>query len=150
MQPEPGTAESWMQYARADLCLAKTEADGELMRELLCFHAQQAVEKSIKSVLVLFGVAFPRIHSVERLIDLLPGEVDRPAKLLESAQLSEYATTFRYPGAEEPVSEDEYRESTALAQAVVEWAETMIASLPDATSRQPRDSGSVLEEDTEQ
>jgi HEPN domain-containing protein len=36
------------------------------------FHAQQAAEKSIKAVLIHEGVPFPRVHSIERLIDLLP------------------------------------------------------------------------------
>ena len=63
----------------------------------LCFHAQQAVEKSLKAVLVLRGVEFPKSHSLSRLIDLLPANIERDESLVESAKLTAYATTFRYP-----------------------------------------------------
>ncbi len=120
------SVESWLNYARSDLALARVPTTNEIMLETLCFHAQQAVEKSIKAVLIYHDIAFPKIHSIERLINMLPESVEKTDDLMESAQLSAYATTFRYPGIEEPVSESEYKEAIRLAESVLMWAEKII------------------------
>jgi HEPN domain-containing protein len=127
MPPEAGSSSDWLRIARSDLALARVPAQGEILRETLCFHAQQAVEKSLKAVLVDGGVAFPRTHSIERLIDLLPEQILRAPWLMESAKLSIYATTFRYPGEEEALTELEYQEALWLAEEVVRWAEARIS-----------------------
>ena len=131
MLHDPGSPAAWMRYARSDLALARKRDDGEVLLETLCFHAQQAVEKSVKAVLVHFGVDFPRVHSIERLVDLLPPEITRTPELLAAADLSDYATVFRYPGSEEPVSEREYRDAVRLAEAAVRWAEALLAAPDD-------------------
>lgn len=40
--------------------------------DVVCFHAQQSVEKYLKAFLVSESVDFPKPHDVERLIALLP------------------------------------------------------------------------------
>ena len=127
MPPEAGSPADWLRIARSDLALAGIPAQGEILRETLCFHAQQAVEKSLKAVLVDMGVAFPKTHSIERLIDLLPEQILRTPWLMESAKLTIYATTFRYPGEEESLTELEYQEALRLATEVVLWAEVQIS-----------------------
>jgi len=131
MPLEPGSPESWLSYARSDLALARVDASDDLLRDMLCFHAQQAVEKCIKAVLILTGVPFPRVHSIERLTDLLPVSIRRTPELIGSAGLTAYATTFRYPGGEEPTSEEEYQEAVRLAAAVLAWAEEIILAGKD-------------------
>lgn len=122
MQHEPGSPQDWLSHARSDLALAKVSAVGDVLLASLCYHAQQAVEKSIKAVLVSLSLGFPKTHSIERLIDILPDSILRPPELIESARLTAYATTFRYPGVEEPVTEEEYNEALDLAEAVLRWA----------------------------
>jgi len=48
----------WLNRARSDLAMAKTQGSG-IYYEDLCFHAQQAVEKAIKAVLLHSGIRFP-------------------------------------------------------------------------------------------
>jgi HEPN domain-containing protein len=132
MPLEPGSPESWLSYARSDLAVARVPASDQLMKEMLCFHAQQAVEKSIKAVLILAGAPFPKVHSIERLIDLLPDSVMRTPELIESARLTAYATTFRYPGNEEPTTEEEHQEALRLAAAVLAWAEELVEAKGNA------------------
>jgi hypothetical protein len=43
-----------------------------MLLEGLCFHAQQAAEKSIKAVLIDRGVSFPRTHNIRTLLELIP------------------------------------------------------------------------------
>ena len=54
--------------------------------------------KSIKAVLVNRGIAYSKIHIIERLIDLLPEDVSKIPELSQSVKLSVYATVSRYPG----------------------------------------------------
>ena len=123
MPHEPGSPAEWMRFAHSDLAVARQSSTPGVLRETLCFHAQQAAEKSIKAVLIHCGIPFPKVHAIERLIDLLPPEVGRTDELIASAQLTDYATALRYPGHGEPVTKDEYREALRLAEAVVAWAE---------------------------
>ena len=125
MQHKAGSPAEWMRYANGDLALARTQIPG-IMLEILCFHAQQAAEKAIKAVLIEKGVRFSKIHVLERLIDLLPADIPRAADLLASASLTEYASVTRYPGMDEPVSEEAYREAVRLAESVVKWAEDIL------------------------
>jgi HEPN domain-containing protein len=48
MQPEAESAGRWLTCAESDLEAAGLEPRGKLLRETLCFHAQQATEKAIK------------------------------------------------------------------------------------------------------
>lgn len=126
MPHDPDSPETWLRFAESDLALAETRPSERVLLGNLCFHAQQAVEKSIKAVLVLHRVAFPKTHSLARLIDLLPPCVSRTEELLESRALSGYATVMRYPGVAEPPGEEEYRDAVRLATAVCAWAQEAI------------------------
>ncbi|MGE5310527.1 MAG: HEPN domain-containing protein [Nitrospirota bacterium] len=42
----------WMRRARADLALAQMTRQKRIAPEILTFHAQQAVEKALKALLV--------------------------------------------------------------------------------------------------
>ena len=124
----PGSSGDWLRYARADLALARVPLPEGGLYELLCFHAQQAAEKSVKAVLLHYGIEPPRTHNLERLIDLLPTCISRTTVLSQSARLTVYGTAARYPSDVEAVSGEEYQEAFHLAAAVVVWAEKIIAA----------------------
>ena len=126
MSHDADSPQAWLRFAESDLALATARTDDRVLLENLCFHAQQAVEKSIKAVLVLNGIPFPKIHNLEQLIDLLPPDVERTEPLLDSRALSGYATVMRYPGLVEPTSENEYRNALKVAAAVFDWAKQII------------------------
>lgn len=126
MLPDAGSPQTWLRYAESDLALAEAKTDYRVLLEDLCFHAQQVVEKSIKAVLVLRGIAFPKTHNLERLLDLLPADVTPTQELLEARALSGYATVMRYPGAAEAPGEEEYRNALRLATAALDWAKWVV------------------------
>jgi HEPN domain-containing protein len=71
----------------------------EVVDETLGFHAQQAVEKLIKAVLVRNGVAYDRTHNIAYLLTLLDGAgVDPPTGVSQEdlIALSPWAVQFRY------------------------------------------------------
>lgn len=122
----PGSPADWLYRARSDLNLARLSRPEGVLLEDLCFHAQQAAEKSLKAVLVANSVAVPNIHSIRRLLDLLPAKLDIPGEVQDAAGLTDYAVSRRYPGDLEPVDEDEHREAVRLAEAVVSWAAGLV------------------------
>ncbi len=128
MPPEADSPQAWLRFAESDLALAEAAGDKRVLYENLCFHAQQTVEKSLKAVLVLKGVAFPKTHSLELLVDLLPSSVERTKALLESRALSGYATVLRYPGALESATEEEYLNALGLARSIFAWAKRIVES----------------------
>lgn len=122
----PGSAEDWLRYAKSDLELARIEKPEGVLLENLCFHAQQAAEKTLKAVLIFLETDFPRTHNIRTLLDLLPEGVDVPQEVEESAILTDYAVESRYPRSSEPVDDEEYRRVIGLAETVVSWAEKLI------------------------
>jgi HEPN domain-containing protein len=126
MRPEPGSPEEWLEFARSDLALSRCADTPGVLLEPLCFLAQQAAEKSIKAVLIQHAVEFPKIHSIARLLDLLPAGLPRPPEAIPAAELTRYAVNFRYPHGEEPITERKYAEAVRLAEGVVTWAEGLI------------------------
>ncbi|MGC8731945.1 MAG: HEPN domain-containing protein [Halothiobacillaceae bacterium] len=85
--------------------------------DVVCFHAQQVVEKYIKVLPTALQVEFPKTHNIGVLMQLL-GPRHR-IELSESEQdiLTDYATTARDPGfGDIPLSKA--RTSVALARRV--------------------------------
>jgi HEPN domain-containing protein len=114
------------------LALARSFRSQDVLVEDLCFHAQQAVEKSMKAVLLHRGIPFPYTHDIARLVTLLKeAQILWPDELDEAAGLTAYAVEARYPGLETEVSEDEHRLALDIAARVLAWAEDFIATSPD-------------------
>ncbi|MHB9036024.1 MAG: HEPN domain-containing protein [Armatimonadota bacterium] len=66
MQRDSGRADApsrWLRNARADLAIAGIKLPPGGQYEQLCFHAQQAAEKSIKAVLLKLEIDFPFTHN---------------------------------------------------------------------------------------
>lgn len=125
--PIPGSPEDWLRHARSDLALAQQWQVADVLLATLCFHAQQTVEKSLKAVLVQRGVAFPYTHDLARLSTLVQSVgLPWPEALEAAATLTVYAAGSRYPGPGGEMLEAEYRQATALAQRVLDWAELLI------------------------
>lgn len=117
----------WLENAVADLALAKAPLPLGGIYEHLCFHAQQAAEKSLKAVLLSRGMQFPFTHSIQALLDLLPTDLDVDSQVYQAVDLSPYAVLTRYPGEYEPVTEEAYREAIHVADVVVSWAKRLLA-----------------------
>ncbi|MHB1295354.1 MAG: HEPN domain-containing protein [Anaerolineae bacterium] len=125
---EPGSPQDWLRHAQSDLVLARVGMLEGVLLETLCYHAQQAAEKSIKAVLIRTGVAFPRTHNLTVLASLLPQPHRGNPLLRDAAALTDYAVMGRYPVASEHVTEDEYREALTVAEEVVGWATQAVSS----------------------
>jgi HEPN domain-containing protein len=97
---KPATHE-WVDKAEADYAAALMlrRSRKKHSRDIVCFHLQQCVEKYLKARLEEAGLAFPKTHDLEKLLDLIvPVEPlwspFRPA----IAAITDYAVEVRYPG----------------------------------------------------
>lgn len=125
-KPSPGSAADWLRHARSDLGLACAPLPPDVLYNELCFHAQQAVEKSIKAVLLEHGIEPPRVHGIAYLLELLPPGVSSPPEAVEAVGLSIYAVIARYPGDYEEVTEGMYQEAIRVARVIFAWAERIV------------------------
>lgn len=91
-------AEVLLRKAREDeFALEKLIGDPASPDDIIGFHAQQAVEKTLKAALALHGVRFPFIHDLKTLVDLLgKSKIPFPRELEEVRRLTPFATEFRY------------------------------------------------------
>jgi HEPN domain-containing protein len=69
------------------------------LRDLVCFHCQQAAEKYLKALLEESGAAIPKSHDLEMLLLLLlPHHPSLKSHRRAMRSLSEFAVATRYPG----------------------------------------------------
>ena len=124
----PGSHQDWLARARGDLALAIAPLPDGGFYEDLCFHAQQAAEKALKAVYVYNNLKFRYVHDLDELISGLRANGIEPSQnVISAVELTAYAFEARYPGFSEPVTENEYRTAIRQAEAVVNWAESIIS-----------------------
>jgi HEPN domain-containing protein len=119
-------ARRFLALADRDLrAFEKLVPDPEIDDEVIGFHAQQAVEKCLKAVLVRNGVEFRRVHDLELLLELLAESgTGQPPEIAEIQELNPFAVVLRYDFLGEQ-SLDRSR-VPAVLRAVRQWAEEQI------------------------
>lgn len=127
LEPYAEKPEDWIVHAKSDLLVAQMAWQEGVLYETLCWHALQAAEKALKAVLIHFGIEYPRTHAIEKLIRLIPSQIQVPDEVKRAARLSGFLVQ-RYPGDHEEVSEDDYREAVKSAEAVLKWAEEIVGA----------------------
>jgi HEPN domain-containing protein len=101
----------------------KVLPDSDISDAILGFHAQQAVEKQIKAVLVARGIPFVKSHALGYLIGLIEQNgITAPPELEEADTLSPWAVEFRYEGDEPPALDR--ADALALVEQLRSWAES--------------------------
>ncbi len=90
-------ARGWLAKADSDLIDARRALADDGPYDTACFHAQQAIEKSLKAVLAYFGEPIPHIHDLEKLAERVLAvarglDVDPD----ELSELTPYAIELRY------------------------------------------------------
>jgi HEPN domain-containing protein len=121
-EPRGAGAAGWLSKANDDLRVARVILSGEFGVEwAACFHAQQAAEKALKGVLVHLGIDFPKSHSLDRLVALMPSDVAERFDLDALIELTPWAVAGRYP-------EDIANPTSARAARAIEHAENVVGS----------------------
>lgn len=91
----------------------------------VCFHAQQAIEKSLKAVLILNEKDPDRTHDLSKLCySILDEKLSLPLPVEEISKLHPFAVIYRYDDLEiEIVTRDEAEE---FVEIIYSWAENIL------------------------
>ena len=91
-------AELLLHKAQQDeFALEKLIPDPASPEEIIGFHAQQAIEKTLKAVLTNSAIYYGRTHNIGVLLDLLRANgISFPGELEEIRRLTPFAARFRY------------------------------------------------------
>lgn len=130
-------AEQLLRKAADDEAAARAMLPLESVTDAIVgFHAQQAVEKSLKAVLAAREVEFPFIHDIEGLADLCEeAGAGLPEELDGVDRLTPYAAGLRY---------DDDQPSIVARETALNWATAGVAWARD----QIQGEGSPAVEDT--
>lgn len=125
---KPHIEEAWRSLHLADRDIKVFDIlmeEPEAHLSIVLFHAQQAVEKSLKAALFSRRIEFRRTHNLTELAQLLrQGGIEMPVAddLLE--RLTPFAVTFRYDDMDIDLTARE--EAVGFVEEVRRWAETQV------------------------
>ena len=95
-KPSPDDPAEWLRRAKSSLLQAQTRTDGVYLEDL-CFNAHQAVEKSLKALLIKSAGKFPFTHDIVRLnTEIEKTMKPLPRELIAAEFLSTYSVASRY------------------------------------------------------
>ena len=127
LSTDPNPCE-WLRFAEEDLKAArKLCGDPDILPNIVGFHAQQAVKKAIKGLLIHAGAKFPFTHDLTELFALYCSQ-GRSVPFDRAAlnELTPYASHRRYPGYLHQPGVKEQQRLLALAEEVFTWAKSII------------------------
>ena len=90
---------NWLIKANNDLKTVEHELslpEKEIVKDVVCFHCQQAVEKYLKAFLIYHKVEVERTHDIEHLLNRC-AIIDKDFDNIEVGNLSSFGVNVRYP-----------------------------------------------------
>lgn len=113
--------------------------DADIDDNIVGFHAQQAVEKAMKVVLVLADADLPLTHDLKFLLrQLRETRAEPPDDISETSWLTPWAAELRY---DEPIALDRAAALRA-AESATGWAASLLARRETPTTRSRPRAGS--------
>jgi HEPN domain-containing protein len=111
----------WLTKAERDLLTGRRALDGDPpIADTAAFHAQQAVEKALKALLVFCDIEPPRTHVIALLLGRCAGIIPELDRIGPSCSwLTAFAVEKRYPDSDTEPTAAEARESLGLAARVL-------------------------------
>ncbi len=90
-------AHNLFELAGKDLKALRAMGDPQIFAdEVFGFHAQQAVEKTLKAWLAALGQEYPLIHNLARLLALLEEQGAKVDNFWDLTEYTAYAVDYRY------------------------------------------------------
>jgi HEPN domain-containing protein len=117
-------AETLLRLAESDLQACRVLADAsDIADGAVGFHAQQAVEKALKTAIVLNESELPRTHDLERLSEQAAARAPLPDDLAGVDWLTPWAVALRY---DEPTTALDRAAAVAAAESACGWAKALL------------------------
>ena len=123
-------AKEWFRFAQTDYGVAEHLFGNYHPKplEIICFHCQQAVEKCLKAIIVLYGSqgGMPKKHDLFLLLNQIKNMVKFEQNFYDYADiLSPYSVAMRYPN-ELHLEERHSEEALRIAKEVMEWTDGIL------------------------
>jgi len=119
--------ELWLERAKSSYEIAKTIIKNNIIYyEDLCYQSQQAVEKTLKGLLIYYGVDPEFTHNIGLLLNELEKFTTIPENIKLATNVTKYAIITRYPGEYDEITKGDYEESIQIAKDCLDWAENKI------------------------
>jgi len=113
-----------IRLAHADLISAKILLEKGGPSSIICFHAQQTVEKCLKSILIKKGALIRKIHDLVELTELIQDiSLSLPIDSDTIALLNPYAVKFRYDDTIPDTLTSE--KAIEIATLIIQWSESI-------------------------
>lgn len=121
-------ADLFLSKAASDLSAARALAsDSDQQDDVVGFHAQQAVEKSLKAVLAGRGFEIPRTHDLDLLTRLVASGPNKfPGELGEAKELTPWGVATRYDDIEATLDRSA---AVAVAEKSLNWARERVEAI---------------------
>jgi len=87
----------WLDRAKEDLDVAMEIIPREHLTNMVAFHSQQAVEKTLKGIVEEFEIGFVKTHNLERLLGIVRKQMNLDVDLNIIKRLDEVYISMRYP-----------------------------------------------------
>jgi HEPN domain-containing protein len=115
--------EAYLQKAERDLRTAvRMSEEGPEYADVVCFHAEQCAEKSLKAYILALGEDPPRTHDLLILLSVLDRPNTRGHPLEEFClALTDYAVAPRYPGWEDLAGKVDLKGVLESAKSVLDF-----------------------------
>jgi HEPN domain-containing protein len=118
--------EEWIERAKSSLELAQAKIIQYIYYEDLCYQSQQTAEKSLKGLLIYYGIEPEFTHNIEVLLNEIKKFTEIPDNIKEAALLTNYAVQTRYPGEYDEITKEEYEASIKIAKDCLNRTENKI------------------------
>ena len=118
----------WLKKAKNDLrAVQQIMSESDYPTDIVCFHSQQAIEKSLKAILIYRDIEFKRSHDLIYLLNLSELSAETKQKYIATfLDINYYAVNARYPGEEDDPTIAETELAFQIARDVFDLSERII------------------------
>jgi HEPN domain-containing protein len=88
----------WLNAAGDDLITIEYLLDNPVLTNIIAFHSQQAIEKSIKAIIEEIGITFTKTHNLQSLLIKIEEVIPLSVNELIISELDRLYIDARYPG----------------------------------------------------
>ena len=122
-------------YANLLLNKAKQDAllfdklidDNEISDEILGFHIEQAIEKSLKCILVFNNISFRKTHDIRELLDLIHDHnIQLPDTFNTIDEWTPYAVQYRYDDINTDTATFDRKNARVTMWDLITWVDSCI------------------------
>ncbi len=91
-------AKEWLKASNYDLEVIREILENKHLTHISAFHAQQSLEKSLKSILEFYNQKVPKIHNIKKLLKLTKKHISFDTDVDIIIKIDTIYIESRYPG----------------------------------------------------